>query len=106
MYNSGTGDAQLEKLFACINLPFLSKSNLRRCEAEAGQAIEAVAKKSCQLAIDEENKENIGCVKWHKNQRKILAYIILSCNYSDTMKYDNNVTHEQSVCYRYDYDTQ
>jgi len=44
MIHSGLGYNQLFKLFSELNVPFISKSNLKAREEEAGQAIQEVAK--------------------------------------------------------------
>lgn len=58
MTHSGTVHAQLEKVFATINAPFLSAASLKKRECEAGVAIEDIAKTSCDAMVEEEVKGN------------------------------------------------
>jgi len=51
LLHSGIGYSNLKKLLACLNIPPISFETLKRYEVEAGQAVEATARESCERAI-------------------------------------------------------
>lgn len=56
MLHAGIGPPHVNALFTSINLPPVSKNILKVREREIGPAIESVAKKSCEEAIEIEKR--------------------------------------------------
>lgn len=52
--HSGIGHTKLQKICACLNLPYIDNRVYKRYEAEVGLSIEAAAKESCKRAAFEE----------------------------------------------------
>ncbi|XP_061193563.1 uncharacterized protein LOC133201777 [Saccostrea echinata] len=61
--NSGIGFSVLQMLFASLNIPGVAAGTVKKRDREAGKAIESVAQKSCNDALDEELKMNDGKVE-------------------------------------------
>ncbi|XP_062570471.1 uncharacterized protein LOC134232508 [Saccostrea cucullata] len=61
--SSGIGFSNLQMLFASLNIPGVAAGTVKKRDREAGKAIESVAKKSCNEALDEEIKLNDGKVE-------------------------------------------
>ncbi|XP_014209625.1 uncharacterized protein LOC106640191 [Copidosoma floridanum] len=54
--HSGVGCNLLNKIFACLNIPSVSKDTYKRYECIVGKCIEEAAKESCKRAAEEERE--------------------------------------------------
>jgi len=68
LLHSGIGYSNLKKLLACLNIPPISFETLKRYEVEAGQAVEATARESCERAIQLERQLTIENAEMIKQQ--------------------------------------
>ena len=60
--HAGIGYSVVENVLAALNLPSVHQRTLKKREREAGRAIETVANKSCDEAIDKEKELMSGYV--------------------------------------------
>ena len=58
MYHAGIGDETIEKIFAVLNIPFISHTSLKVQERKVGPAIEKIARDSCNIALEHEVQES------------------------------------------------
>ena len=59
MIDGGIGWLNVNKLLACLNMPNINYSTYKRYEAEVGNCIENLAKKSCEEATELERQLTI-----------------------------------------------
>ncbi|KAK3085680.1 hypothetical protein FSP39_007048 [Pinctada imbricata] len=58
LYHAGIGDETIEKIFAVLNIPCISHSNLKVQERKVDHAIEKIAQDSCNTALEREVQES------------------------------------------------
>ena len=64
MFHAGTGPTHLNAFLTCMNFPPVSHTTLNRRQAEAGAAMEKVARESCKEVVAAERQAQIaenGC---------------------------------------------